>query len=300
MEMTQTLPPLSRLRPFEAAARHESFSRAADALGMTQAAVSKQVSALEEELGVSLFERRNRSVFLTEPGRRLANVVSAALSDIEAEIATIRGARQSNELVLHCQLCEAFFWLMPRMAGFHAMHPDVELRVVSTLAPLTETTEDFDVAIQTTGRASGSSRLAFTVSDEVFPVCAPTLLHGQGLPLRPTDLAAFTLLSHDVAPQDWMEWPDWFRHVGVSPPKAKRTASFDSYPLALQAAAAGQGIALGWKRTTEVMIAECKLIRPCAEFVPRPSELSIFYGRGRQLHGGTEKLLAWLSDEFAT
>ncbi|MEM9589990.1 MAG: LysR substrate-binding domain-containing protein [Pseudomonadota bacterium] len=300
MQMTHPLPPLSRLRPFVAAARHESFSRAAEALGMTQAAVSKQVSALEEELGVSLFERRNRSVFLTEPGRRLANVVSAALSDIEAEIATIRGARRSNELVLHCQLCEAFFWLMPRMAAFHAMHPDVELRVVSTLAPLTETTEDFDVAIQTTGRASGSSRLAFTVSDEVFPVCAPTLVQGKDLPLRPTDLAAFTLLSHDVTPQDWMEWSDWFRHVDVSPPKAKRTASFDSYPLALQAAAAGQGIALGWKRTTDAMIAEGKLIRPCAEFVPRPSELSIFYGRGRQLHGGTERLLTWLSDEFAT
>ncbi|MEO1320492.1 MAG: LysR family transcriptional regulator, partial [Pseudomonadota bacterium] len=171
-----TLPPLSRLRPFEAAARHESFSLAAAELGMTQTAISKQIAFLEQELGTRLFERRNRAVFLTDAGRRLGRVVGEALTEIATEIAALRGQRRSGELVLHCQLCEAFYWLMPRLARFHERHPGTELRVVSSLNPLTETIEAFDVAIQTSGRRSGSASLAFTAADDIFPVCAPSLV----------------------------------------------------------------------------------------------------------------------------
>lgn len=293
------LPPLSRLRPFDAAARYESFSRAADELGMTQAAVSKQISMLESELGVLLFDRKNRAVFLTEPGRRLARVVGAALSDVSAEIAAITGTRRSNEVVLHCQLCEAFFWLMPRLSGFHQQHPEVELRVVSTLAPIVEAKEEFDVAIQTSGRASGSARLVLSAEDEVFPVCAPNLLKQQRLPIGASDLRHYPLLAHDVTPQDWMDWSDWFDRIGLKLEAEQKIIPFNSYPLALQSAVAGHGIALGWKRTTEKMIAEGKLLRPCTEFVHRPAELLVFLGRTRQLHPGTDKLLEWLAEELA-
>ncbi|WP_371227318.1 LysR substrate-binding domain-containing protein [Roseovarius sp. 2305UL8-3] len=290
---------MSRLKPFEAAARHESFSLAAAELGMTQTAVSKQIGLLEKELGIHLFERRNRAVFLTDAGKRLGQVVGAALSEVAAEIALLRGARRSGELVLHCQLCEAFYWLMPRLARFHEQHPGVELRVVSTLDPLTKASEAFDVAIQTSGRASGSARLAFTAADDIFPVCAPSLVSERSLPLEPHDLVAFPLLSHLVVPQDWMEWQHWFEGVGGALPKRPRIVPFDSYPLALQAAVSGQGIALGWRRTTEGLIADSKLIRPCTQFVARPTELSVFRGTSRDQHPRTEQLLAWLADELS-
>ncbi|WP_227270436.1 LysR substrate-binding domain-containing protein [Roseobacter weihaiensis] len=293
------LPPLSRLKPFEAAARHESFSLAAVELGMTQTAVSKQIGLLEQELETALFERRNRAVFLTDAGRRLGRVVGAALSDVAAEIAILKGCRRSGELVLHCQLCEAFYWLMPRLARFHERHPGIELRVVSALNPLTEASEAFDVAIQTSGRASGSARLAFTAADDVFPVCAPSLVARGSRPVRPGDLVSYPLLSHSVVPQDWMEWQDWFESVGASLPKRPRIITFDSYPLALQAAVSGQGIALGWRRTTEGMIGEGKLIRPCDEFVARPTEISVFRGTARDQHPNTDQLLSWLSDELS-
>lgn len=293
------LPPLSRLRPFEAAARHESFSLAAAELGMTQTAISKQIGLLESELDTPLFERRNRAVFLTDAGRRLGRVVGASLSDIAAEVATIRGQRRTTELVLHCQLCEAFYWLMPRLTRFHERHPDIELRVVSALNPLTETAEAFDVAIQTSGRASGSARLAFTAADDVFPVCAPSLIAAHDLPLEPRDLPVFTLLSHTVVPQDWMDWQDWFHHLGTALPKRPRIVAFDSYPLALQAAVAGQGVALGWRRTTEGLIEDGKLVRPCTAQVARPTELSVFRGTARDLHPGTDRLVAWLAEELA-
>lgn len=291
------LPSLSRLRPFDAAARHESFSLAAAELGMTQTAVSKQIAALERELGVALFERRNRAVFLTDAGRRLGRVVSAALSDITTELAALQGRRR-GELILHCQLCEAFYWLMPRLAGFHERHPGVELRVVSSLNPLTETPEAFDVAMQTSGRASGSARLAFTAADDIFPVCAPSLVSGDVLPLDPGKIAAFPLLAHTIAPQDWMVWEEWFNGVGSPLKHRPRYLSFDSYPLALQAAVAGQGMALGWRRTTEAMIAEGKLLRPCLEKIERPTEISVFRGTARDPHPKAAQLVEWLQGEL--
>lgn len=296
--VTRALPPLARLRPFEAAARLESFTRAAAELGLTQTAVSKQIAALEDELGVRLFERRNRAVFLTEEGRRFGRVVGAALADIAAEADQLRGARRPGGLVLHCQLCEAFYWLMPRLSRFHERHPGLEVRIVSSLAPLTQAAEPFDVAIQTTGRASGAARLAFTASDEVFPVAAPDLVTGVDLPIRPSNLSGFPLLSHRVVPQDWMDWPDWLAAVDVPAPRDARVISFDSFPLVLQAAVAGQGIALGWQRTVAGMIGEGKLVRICAESVTRPTELSVFRGTRQGHHAETGALLDWLKAEL--
>ncbi|WP_339949215.1 LysR substrate-binding domain-containing protein [uncultured Albimonas sp.] len=298
----RSLPVLSRLRPFEAAARHESFTAAAQELGLTQTAVSKQIAALEAELGVALFVRRNRAAFLTEAGRALGGVVGPALAEIAAEAARLRGACEPAGVVLHCQLCEAFYWLMPRLSRFHERHPEVELRVVSALAPLTEAAEPFDVALQTTGRASGAAPLVFAAHDEVFPVAAPSLLAaslpGAAWPLSPEALADLPLLSHRVAPQDWMDWPDWFAAVGRPMPTGARRVAFDSFPLVLQAAAAGQGVALGWARTVAGLIEEGKLVRVTAQGVPRPAEISVFRGARRGPRRQTEALLEWLRAEL--
>ncbi|WP_045388629.1 LysR substrate-binding domain-containing protein [Falsirhodobacter sp. alg1] len=293
------LPPLSRLVPFEAAARHESFTAAADELGLTQTAISKQIAALEADLGMPLFERRNRSVFLTEAGRAFGRVVSTALADIAAEAARLRGGQNIGGLILHCQLCEAFYWLMPRLARFHERHPGIEVRVVSSLAPLTTTTEPFDVAMQTSGRPSGSARLVFTAPDEVFPVASPGLMAHKTLPCSLMELSDLPLLSHQVIPQDWMDWPDWFAAIGHPAPKARRVASFDSFPLVLQAAVAGQGVALGWRRTVEGLIADGKLVRVCTETVSRPTEISVFRGIRRGNHAETDALISWLREELA-
>ncbi|SFI51670.1 LysR family transcriptional regulator [Albimonas pacifica] len=290
------LPPLARLPAFEAAARHENFSRAAEELGLTQTAVTKQIAALEADLGRPLFERRNRAVFLTEAGRALARVVAPALADIAAETARLRGDPAPGGLVLHCQLCEAFYWLMPRLARFHERHPAIEVRVVGALAPLTQAPEPFDVAIQTTGRPAGSARLAFAAADEVFPVAAP----GLTPPVPPEALAGLTLLSHRALPQDWMDWPDWFAALGLPAPRPGRVRDFDSFPLVLQAAVAGQGVALGWRRTVEGLIAEGKLVRVCAESVHRPAEISVFRGTRRGGHAQTDALLAWLHEELSS
>ena len=294
----RSMPPISRLRPFEAAARLESFSAAADELGLSQTAISKQIALLEAELGTPLFERRNRAVFLTAAGRRLGHVVSAALKDIATEMSMLRGVRRSSELVLHCQLCEAFYWLMPRLSRFHERYPDVELRIVSALTPLTGATEDFDVALQTSSRPSGTARLAFTADDDVFPVCSPSLIAENHRTIDLRDLMSFPLLSHHVVPQDWIEWKDWFAAVGLSSPAPVEIVEFNSYPLALQAAVAGRGIALGWRRTTEALIEEGKLVRPCKESVFRPAELSVYRRPSSAPHANVNLLIDWLREEL--
>ncbi|MFN3208347.1 MAG: LysR family transcriptional regulator [Roseovarius sp.] len=290
---------LARLRPFEAAARLESFTRAAEELGLTQTAISRQIGQLEAELGLRLFERRNRAVFLTDEGRQLGRVVGDALASIRAEVAAIRGSRDPGILVLRCQLCEAFYWLMPRLARFHADHPEIQLQLVSALDPLTAATEPFDLALQTTGRASGASRLLFTAADAIIPVCAPSLMMDLPAPVTPTTLPDLPLLSHRVTPQDWFDWPDWFAAVGAPRPAGLRTISFDSYPLVLQAAVAGQGIALGWKRTVGGLIEEGKLRPACDISVDRPNEISVFRGSRRSDRAGVDRLVAWLREELA-
>lgn len=292
------LPPLSRLPAFEAAARHESFTAAAAELGLTQTAISKQVAALEAEMGVTLFRRRNRAVFLTEEGRAFGRVVGAALADISAETTRLQGGRAAGGLVLHCQLCEAFYWLMPRLSRLHERHPGLEVRVVSALSPLTAAPEPFDVAVQTTGRPSGSARLAFTAPDEIFPVARPGHVPPAALPLRPDALADYQLLSHQVLPQDWLDWPDWFDAVGQPGMRPRRVRGFDSFPLVLQAAVAGQGIALGWRNTVSGLIEDGKLERVCTESLFRPTEISVFRGARNGNHAQTDALLAWLREEL--
>ncbi|MCC9625820.1 LysR substrate-binding domain-containing protein [Thalassospira sp. MA62] len=296
----KNLPPLSTLLPFEAAARHESFTLAADELGLTQAAVSKQIRTLEADLGLKLFDRRNRSVFLTEVGRRYGRVISNALNDVSTEAAFLRNSQETDEVVLFCQLCEAFYWLMPRLSSFHEQHPEIELRIKSSVSPIIEAEQPFDVALQTTGRPQGSYPLVFTASDEIFPVCRANYLNVDHLPLKASELTGHVLLSHNVMPQDWLDWESWFNEINIVPDKRLRTRSFDSYPLVLQAAVSGQGIALGWQRTVGQMLEDGVLIRPCVESIHHPKGISVFRGHGASANKPqTDALLAWLRTELA-
>jgi len=294
----KSLPPLSSLRPFEAAARLQSFTLAAEELGLTQAAISKQIRLLEADLGTPLFERRNRGVFLSAAGRRLGQVVSQALADIATEAGQLRGRSRPKEAVLFCQLCEAFYWLTPRLARFHGRHPEIELRLVSSIRPLIESPDSFDVAIQTSGRPSGSYPLAFTADDEVLPVCAPALLEGAGSPLTLEALCDLPLLSHRVLPQDWIDWDDFLPRVGSALRVGAKARPFDSYPLVLQAAIAGHGVALGWRRTVQPLLEAGTLVRPCRETLLRPREISVFTSPEGRSRPETRALLAWLRDEL--
>ncbi|WP_422366928.1 LysR substrate-binding domain-containing protein [Pelagibius sp.] len=297
-KLGKSLPPLASLLPFEAAARLRSFTLAAEELHVTQAAVSRQIRALEDDLGVRLFERRQRAVFLTPAGEDFSRSVSAGLQGIAAGAGEIRGNRRSGEVILFAELCYAFYWLMPRLSDFNRQHPGIDVRITASIRPLGLSDEDFDIAFQTSGRDSASHALVFSVPDEVFPVCSPGYLADRQIPLALDDLPAHRLLHHKVDAQDWLEWDEWLAKAGHNVRVGHRGSVFDSYPVMIQAAVGGHGIGLGWKRAAEELLSTGQLVRPFEESVLLESELSIYRHRKCQMRPEVKALLAWLKAEL--
>ncbi len=295
----KSLPPLASLLPFEAAARLESFTMAAEELHLTQAAVSRQIRALEDDLSLQLFERRNRAVHLTEAGREFARVVSGALESMAAHAGHLRAENRTGEVVFFSQLCEAFYWVMPRLSEFHQRHPEIEVRVAASTRPLTEASGHFDVALQTSNRASGSHPLVFTVPDEVFPLCSPAYLAGRKPPLDLADLSSHHLLHHKAYPQDWIEWDGWLERLGLKLRVGHRGSVYDSYPVMIQAAVEGHGITLGWRSTMERLLEAGALVRPFDESVILLGGLSVYRCQGARQRPEAEALIAWLKSELS-
>lgn len=236
-------------------------------------------------------------MFLTQEGRELGRVVSLALQSISEGAVSLRTSPQRNRVVLLCQLCEAFYWLMPRLATFHQQYPQIEIQVVTCTRPITQFDGHFDVALQSTRRASGAHTLMFTASDEVFPVCSPAYLcPDQPLPLA--ELQPCTFLHHSSEPPHLMEWDEWLQVFGRMLARDARSATFDSYPLMLQAAVEGHGIAMGWRRTASRLIESGALVRPCAESVFLPEAISVYRQQGAGSRDEVSALLAWLEAQL--
>ncbi|MEX3628299.1 MAG: transcriptional regulator GcvA [Burkholderia sp.] len=234
------LPPLNALRAFEAAARHESFSRAADELFVTHGAISHQVRALEEELGVPLFVRRGKRLSLTESGERYARQVRAALTILLDATHDVRATDCSNRLVVSSLQSFAARWITPRVGSFIDRHADIDLELQSTNSLTDFSRDDVDIAIRFGNGHYPGLHVEKLFDEMFFPACSPTL-NGGVLPREPADLARYPLLRSD----DEL-WRPWFDAAGLetlSEPKRGAWLFQDSSQL-VQAAIDGQGIAL--------------------------------------------------------
>ncbi|HMB77669.1 MAG TPA: LysR substrate-binding domain-containing protein [Kiloniellaceae bacterium] len=296
--LRKILPPLSSLLPFEAAARLGSITRAGEELGLTQAAVSKQIRALEENLGRPLFERRNRAVHLTRAGRAYGAGLTEALRSIAELSRDLRAESRQDEVVLRSQLCEGLYWLMPRLSRFYERHPTIPVRVSVSTKPLGQAEESFDLALQTEGRDPGDAELVFTATDRVYPVCSPRYLESLATPLSIAGLPSYRLLHHRVEPQDWLDWDRWLAQLGIDLQVGAIGTFYDSYPMMVQAALEGHGIALGWQRTVEHHMACGALVRPFATDLYVPDALAIYRPGKRSQRPGAAALLAWLESEL--
>ena len=293
--LRRTLPPLSSLVPFEAAARLQSFSQAAQELHLTQAAVSRQIRALEEDLGVQLFERRSRGVFLTDAGEAFKQVVAHALSGIAGHAQQMRAAgHDGSSVVLSSQLVEAFYLFMPVLADFHAQHPRIELKLNSTLSPIAAQQEKFDVAVQTLGRASADHVLLFSAPDRVFPVCSPRYLQSVGQALDIQRLGEYRLLHYEPPGHDFLYWDQWLASVKLPFRVDAAGMRFNSFPVMMQAAVEGHGIALGWDLTTRRMIANGTLVRPFGDGWSAADALAVYKWQANTLSPAARALVQWL------
>lgn len=295
----ETLPPLSCLLPFEAAARHGSFTRAAQELSLTQSAISRQIRSLERFLGQRLFERRNRAVFLTEAGRDFAQSLARGLDEIAGSARRLRARSAAPEVVLSIELYLAVYWLMPRLADFHRRFPQIQLRIAAATQPLAERIEPFDLALQCASRPGGDHRAIHWAPESIYPVCSPAYLAGRSA-LTPDSLCDLDLLHYDEKPGDWMTWASWYRHLGLAPPPGHdRGTRYDSYPVMVQAAIAGHGLALGWGRGLATLLESGELVPAVEERVRLERGIAIYRSRESADSGHSERLLAWLQDQLA-
>ena len=255
----RNLPPLTALRAFEAAARHLSFTRAAQELHVTQAAVSHQIKTLEDHLSSHLFLRQGRAVALTEAGQVLLPPVRAALDLMADGCALVRSATRQGILLVTVAPSFAGNWLVARLPRFNERQPDIEVRISATHDLIDFSRDDADVGIRTgTGTWPGDLRVDRLMTEDLFPVCSPRLLE-RGPPLRePADLRHHTLL-HDMMEEDWRTW---LRAAGVEGVNADWGPRFNYSEHVLTAAIRGQGIALGRSVLVAENLAAGELVRP--------------------------------------
>ncbi|GAB0113991.1 LysR substrate-binding domain-containing protein [Acidisoma sp. C75] len=258
----RTLPPLAALIAFEAAAAQASFSAAARALGLSQAAVSQHVQSLEALIGQPLFRRLHRGVELTEAGERLRGATGRGLDLIGEAIAELRQEATRGVLTIATDFGFASFWLMPRLGALAAALPEIEVRIVTSQNRRLAAAPDADATIAFGPIEAGAERL-FT--ERVLPVCSPSF---AGLHRRPGggwDWAALPLLELETSePGRWLGWRDWFADARL-PRRSARAPMlrFNTYPLVVEAAILGQGAALGWRPLIDRAIA-AGLLQPMA------------------------------------
>jgi LysR family glycine cleavage system transcriptional activator len=263
--MKPPIPSTETLRAFDAAARLGSFSRAAQAVHLTHGAVSRRIAELEAQFKMPLFERLPRGVRLTAAGERLQAIVAEVLATLAGAVEDLRlGPRPRR--VVRVSLLPSFAsrWLLPRLAPFRALHPEIEIQLIAELGLADFARERVDLAIR-----YGLGRWPrVTVEPLMAETLCPVVAGGAGrlrLIARPQDLDGETIL-HDLNED---AWDGWFNSLGWRPSRA-RSESYNDYTLALEAAAIGLGIAMGRSRLTEIDLRSGRL-RPASAFeVPNP------------------------------
>ncbi len=291
--MPRRLPSLNALRAFEAAARLGSFTLAARELFVTHAAISRHIRELEEWLAVKLFTRTGRGVKLAEPGRQFSHRLSPLFDGLADAVREVMGNADIRKLAVTVEPSFASRWLVPRLGGFNAAHPDIELMVSPSSAILDIAASEFDLGIRTgDGRWEGVE--AILISEyQVFPICSPKLIEGDTLH-SPQQLADYTLL-HTYSRQ-W--WVDWLKAAGVEGIDGSRGPMFQDH-LAIEAAEAGQGFALGYEVLTTDALAEGWLVRPFDAIVKEPGGYFVVRAKGTKETPAARAFREWMLTEMA-
>lgn len=259
--LRKKIPPLTALTAFEAAARLSSFTRAALELGVTQAAVSRQIHLLEEDFGFPLFERLHRRVELTEKGKILAGATGEAFNLIADTVADLRLEKPDDQLVISATISFAHFWLMPRIGSFSQMHPNVKLRIITQDSRTKIDGGDIDVALRYGNGTWPDGQAEFLFDDEVFPICSAGYARVNAPIVSPADLLKHPLISSDADDPTWTGWDEWLAAHSIQGTTKTRGIHCSFYTEAIYAALNGQGVALGWKRLVGDLLDQGRLVR---------------------------------------
>ena len=299
----KSLPPLNALKVFEAAARHLSFTKAADELHVTPGAVSQQIKALEDYIGGRLFRRTKRALLLTDAAQASLPILREAFDKLEeaSRILTARG--DSKRLTVSVAPSLAAKWLVPRLDRFHERMPDIEVWISADMDVVDFAVDDIDLAIRYGGGRYQGLETELLMEESILPVCSPRLLQGDH-PLRtPHDLAHHPLL-HDGSPdQDDTantNWAMWLKAAGVGDIDAKRGAKFNQSSLVIEAAVAGKGVALAKQTIALADLEAGRLVAPFDLTTPSNFSYYLVHPASKSRNAAVKAFKKWLHEEAAS
>jgi LysR family transcriptional regulator, glycine cleavage system transcriptional activator len=293
---------LDPLRGFEAASRLLSFTSAAAELHVTQSAVSRQIAALEEQIGVKLFYRRNRSLALTDAGKRLQAGVAAALKGLDDAVQSVSAQRASHALNVTASVAVSALWLIPRLPRFRQRHPEVDVRISASSAVVDLEAGEFDLALRFCALEQAPAGAIYLFGEEVVPVCSPKLLKDRARPLRrPEDLRHHVLLHYEdpLRPMPWHAWPTWLETVGLADLKPAGSLRFSHLDHAIRAAVGGQGVALGIRGLIEDLLRDRSLVIPFPRATQSNRAYHIVLPRNAAARPEVSRFVQWLQEEAA-
>ena len=293
------VPPLELLVAFEAAARHLSFTLAADEIALTQSAVSRQIQALEERLGVTLFRRLHRALVLTEEGRAFQQATTEALGTIDRATRALKETSEARTVVVSTTPGFAGLWLIPRLSSFVAAHPAVDVRISAAYALAKLERDGVDVVVRYRPVDALPAGGVLLFGETVFPVCSPRLLRAAGATLKmPADLAGHTLLRMEPDGSNQLQdWGLWLPAMQLADLKPAGVLHFSSYDQLIQAAIAGQGVALGREPLIDRLLKAKKLVAPFPDAVASRRGYCMLVAPSAARRPDVAAFTAWLAAE---
>ncbi len=296
------LPQVAFFQGFEAAARNLSFTKAAEELFVTQSAVSRQIKALEDQLGVALFERRPRSLILTEAGHTLYRVTTDALDRLQNAIDQLGSVSRTRQLSVTTTTGFASLWLIPRLPRFTNLYPGIDVRISATTDMLNLERSLVDLAIRYCPPETVPKGTIRLFGEEILPVCSPALLRDHSRPplKRPQQLKDHTLLHFDYpgAVKSFMDWGTWLSALGLGDLNPVGALQFSQYEQMIQAAINGQGVALGRQPLVNDLMRSGALVAPFENIVAGSRAYFLVESPTASGKPHVHQFVEWLLDEI--
>ncbi|KSV95884.1 MULTISPECIES: LysR substrate-binding domain-containing protein [Sinorhizobium/Ensifer group] len=296
--LRRLLPSAASLIVFEAAGRHQNFTRAASELGMTQAAVSYAIRGLEDQLGVPLFHRVHRAVELTEAGEKFHADVSVGLSRIQKSAEDIRAKGRETNVTLAASTAFASMWMLPRLNRMREDLPEIDLRIQTSVRDLDLEEEPIPLGIRGGDPSHWPRYHAAQLAEEVVnAVATPAYIEEHGLPGTAADLQRHNLIHLEEPVRRACDWTEWFASAGLTYPKQARRLTINDYVLVMQAVLAGEGVALGWEHLINPQIRSGALMPVAGHVLKTGLAFYVVWPRSRELNAQAKRVRDWLLEE---
>ncbi len=260
---------LVALHAFDMVERYGNFTGAAEALGITQSAISQRIKTLELELGVELFKREHRGVSLTTEGSRLLMVVRPSMSQMGHSVASLLERKSRPRVRISADFAFSSFWLLPRLSHLRAeVGDEIEIQILASQTPPQDYGDESDITIHVSPLQNIANQDVLLLREKVAAVCSPSYLEKHGAITSPQQLLDCHLLSlSKPTAAEWQTWQGWFDHLGVTGERSRNYISFNNYDLIVQSAAKGDGVGLGWLGLVDDLLKRGELVQALPDVV---------------------------------